>query len=1001
MVRMLPSAKEGRPLRLLHLADFHVRQQVTPRLRERIVQLPAILADHLPLDLVFIAGDLTHSGQSDQFDLFDREVIAPLASQLGVLREQIVISPGNHDVARHLIDPISHRGAISLLDDPEQLDELWRQQRPDIFQRLLPYMDYCARSGLRSKSTVVNLRGSPCGIVCLNSSWLAQGDQDHRRLAITRAQVEQSHGELGPAAITLGVVHHPLAWLSDRDARRVRDRLEQFVDVLLTGHVHEDDGRVEMIARGGCAHFAARSFVGDGDIDGFNLIHLNVLNRTGSVAFFKWSARNGSFVADTEAHSDGTWTFSLPDRQALSTQATAARAVTRSSLLEDAESRLERHLPVLSSASGALSVRDRFVEPHLVQLLSGMERPLSLKHLLSDQTNYFLEGGMQVGKTTLLDYLAMEMSLSSVAIRVEFEDIESSLEAVVSNACDISKAKAKRLLEGSITLLVDNASLDLTDPAWDYLRSWANALTRRPRIVAVAQSGALPPPVSRLLPGWKHAILRALPYSRVKTTLGTLCTRTGRPQAPQIDKAILALLDAELPRVPWVLSILVELAANSELGDVTTISRLLRQYADRRLRAAQTSAAPAQLVLLRTVLGYLASALMDERSADIEEDEARELIAGKLEESKVDDNADAVVASLLASRLIYRSQTGRLAFAFVALQELFYAEHLVHERWRGASELRSDDFLQLGGALALFAEMVKAPELLQRSLSILVNATKTLGRPLAVGDFEDLDMSFEDTPDEAVQTARQQVPSESDLDETIERAESNTRGGRQRRLRATTTDDRARSIGAFLTSITILRGSTWLAGSDKKTAVKEVVDQAGILLGSMIRDKQAVAQIVAALVGPGHKRQMTAVVAAILVVIIGSLLASIGGGPHLSITIGELMEEEDDEVRRILLAMWYAEAGGHDVKGRILAVVRRTSSIVALQVIEMWIRTQYVRALTFAHVTVGDVEAILRAVVEERIRRAASKRQPAFEVADLVDRELREAKSERANSQPE
>src|SRR6185312_2939573 len=144
----MASAPPSDSIRILHLADVHCHSRLVRRMAERVGALPGVLAAHSPVDLVCITGDLTRTGDPEEFTLFEASVVAPLVEHLGVRREQIVLVPGNHDVFRPSIDHILQRGVQTLLTQPDQLDETWRSRQPDLTKRLEHFTRYCTTSGI-------------------------------------------------------------------------------------------------------------------------------------------------------------------------------------------------------------------------------------------------------------------------------------------------------------------------------------------------------------------------------------------------------------------------------------------------------------------------------------------------------------------------------------------------------------------------------------------------------------------------------------------------------------------------------------------------------------------------------------------------------------------------------------------------------------------------------------------------------------------------------------
>lgn len=90
----------------LHLSDLHFRDAadgMPPTLSALLADLEAIRQPCGPWDAVFISGDLTWSGQAQQFEDLGRAVLDPLWKRLEALgsgQAVLLAVPGNHDLQR-------------------------------------------------------------------------------------------------------------------------------------------------------------------------------------------------------------------------------------------------------------------------------------------------------------------------------------------------------------------------------------------------------------------------------------------------------------------------------------------------------------------------------------------------------------------------------------------------------------------------------------------------------------------------------------------------------------------------------------------------------------------------------------------------------------------------------------------------------------------------------------------------------------------------------------
>jgi predicted MPP superfamily phosphohydrolase len=117
-------------MRILHVSDIHAS---TREALDQDILVAALLTDaekYAPFDLAIVTGDISFSGQSDEYNLAEELLLTPLRERLGLTPATIVLVPGNHDVDRERIKQVVHQGLLSvrdtaslnrILDDPEQL----------------------------------------------------------------------------------------------------------------------------------------------------------------------------------------------------------------------------------------------------------------------------------------------------------------------------------------------------------------------------------------------------------------------------------------------------------------------------------------------------------------------------------------------------------------------------------------------------------------------------------------------------------------------------------------------------------------------------------------------------------------------------------------------------------------------------------------------------------------------------------------------------------------
>lgn len=268
-------------LRLLHISDIHVRgaREKEPWRRQDVLgtawteNIKQILQDG-PIGLVCLTGDVASTGQPDEYDeatVFVEELLA----QLGLPKRRFFVVPGNHDIDRRVAKRAWSALRRHLPDtDPLELSRwlaggrlpsrrgLTKNHRDEIVLRQRAYHDWVAqklgRTELLPSASAHGLLGYrvelndvalpfPISVIGLDSSWLAGDDSDAEQLRLTEDQIMRlaadATGKPWPG-LRLALVHHPLHSLADHADSQMR--LAKHVDLLLRGHLHQEDTANEL-----------------------------------------------------------------------------------------------------------------------------------------------------------------------------------------------------------------------------------------------------------------------------------------------------------------------------------------------------------------------------------------------------------------------------------------------------------------------------------------------------------------------------------------------------------------------------------------------------------------------------------------------------------------------------------------------------------------------------------------------------------------------------------
>lgn len=328
------TSEDSRKLRVLHLSDLHAKagsgqdQAGQKRIVEALLDDVGTHAAERPLDLVVFSGDLSFDGSPEAIAQGVDLLLDAVKKQFpGV---PIVITPGNHDVSRNLIEPVEDAGLATYLDDRDKLtarlsDGDHAQQARE---RLKHWDEFAATWETGLEPTLVppfgrayrlETNGLKVAIGVFDSAWRAQGgDEDRGKLILGADSLQSFISQTEDADVTVVTFHHPPDWLAPFDSEPVRAALEGGKCLVLTGHDHVPDPTLVVTTRGGALYCKAPCSYEDAQYsNGYAIIDVDLPAGTTLVNLRKWTPRRECFVPDVDSATDGQQEFRWPDESGL------------------------------------------------------------------------------------------------------------------------------------------------------------------------------------------------------------------------------------------------------------------------------------------------------------------------------------------------------------------------------------------------------------------------------------------------------------------------------------------------------------------------------------------------------------------------------------------------------------------------------------------------------------------------------------------------------------
>ena len=317
-------------LRIAHLSDLHAQTVGSTdhfgqqRVAECLIEDLGGWAEEKPVNLIFFSGDLASDGSEDALKRGREILLNPLRERFASV--PIILTPGNHDVDRNLIDDVDEMGLQAVLKDREsvqaRLSDAEKAAEARIRLRAWDQLAATWPTGLDFEhvppygyAVRFDCNGLDIAVAAFDTAWRSQGGgADKGRLLLVVDSVTKFLKANVAADLKIVTFHHPLDWLADFDGEPVGNALEHHQAIVLTGHDHNADPKLELTTRGAALYCAAPcAFDTASYPNGYAVIDIDATKPETTIHLRRWHPKRDRFGPDVEtAGDDGRTTFAWP-----------------------------------------------------------------------------------------------------------------------------------------------------------------------------------------------------------------------------------------------------------------------------------------------------------------------------------------------------------------------------------------------------------------------------------------------------------------------------------------------------------------------------------------------------------------------------------------------------------------------------------------------------------------------------------------------------------------
>lgn len=309
--------KQNDKITWVHISDLQFgKDRCDFRLYESLIRDIKNLNDEIPIDIVFISGDLAYRG-SGQYDGVCN-FLDKLSEEIHISKDCIFCVPGNHDARRTGNDCALINALKSSNDVEEFISSKYTELLNPKFDEYISFVKKNFGWADKLESTTlfftdnIIVNNIKVAVIGINSAWAENIYEG--KVTIGEKQLLEAFSKVDNADVTIALMHHPLVNIREFEKDGIDRILQDRCDFVLYGHGYQ---RIRMYLPYNETYFisAGRIYENGHSVFSYNIGALGLKKGENSFFIFrKYDEKRGLWTTDDFLNENGKIEIKLPLR---------------------------------------------------------------------------------------------------------------------------------------------------------------------------------------------------------------------------------------------------------------------------------------------------------------------------------------------------------------------------------------------------------------------------------------------------------------------------------------------------------------------------------------------------------------------------------------------------------------------------------------------------------------------------------------------------------------